>query len=60
MKNKLLAQGKMFRLSTTVITKVEFNELMKTGRTGELYESLKTTRTIYTAFIRWKESPRLK
>jgi hypothetical protein len=44
MKNKLLAQGKMFRLSTTPISKVEFKELMKTGRTGELYESLKTTR----------------
>jgi hypothetical protein len=44
MKNKLLAQGKMFRLSTTTISKVEFKELMKTGRTGELYESLKTTR----------------
>jgi hypothetical protein len=44
MKNKLLAQGKMFRLSTTVITKVELKELMKTGRAGELYESLETTR----------------
>jgi hypothetical protein len=44
MKNKLLAQGKIFRLSTTPISKVEFKELMKTGRTGELYESLKTTR----------------
>jgi hypothetical protein len=44
MKNKLLAQGKMFRLSTTPISKIEFKELMKTGRTGELYESLKTTR----------------
>ncbi len=44
MKNKLLAQGKMFRLSTTPISKVEFKELMKMGRTSELYESLKTTR----------------
>ncbi|QWD89225.1 hypothetical protein GQ367_01750 [Polynucleobacter sp. MWH-CaK5] len=44
MKNKLLAQGKMFRLSTTLISKVEFKELIKTGRTGELYDSLKTTR----------------
>lgn len=44
MKNKLLAQGKMFRLSTTPVSKVEFKELMRTGRTGELYESLKTTR----------------
>lgn len=44
MKNKLLAQGKMFRLSTTPVSKGEVKELMKTGRTGELYESLKTTR----------------
>jgi hypothetical protein len=44
MKNKLLAQGKMFRLSTTPVSKVEFKELMNTGRTGELYENLKTTR----------------
>jgi len=44
MKNKLLAQGKIFRLSTTPISKVEFKELMKTGRTGEQYESLKTAR----------------
>lgn len=44
MKNKLLAQGKMFRLSTTTVSKGEVKELMKTGRTGELYESLKTTR----------------
>lgn len=44
MKNKLLAQGKMFRLSTTPVSKSEVKELMKTGRTGELYESLKTTR----------------
>lgn len=44
MKNKLLAQGKMFRLSTTPVSKSEVKELMKTGRSGELYESLKTTR----------------
>lgn len=44
MKNKLLAQGKMFRLSTTPISKIKLKELMKTGRTGELYESLKKTR----------------
>ena len=44
MKNKLLAQGKMFRLSTTPVSKVEFKELMKTGRAGELYESLNKTR----------------
>ena len=44
MKNKLLAQGKMFRLSTTPVSKVELKELMKTGRTGELYESLNKTR----------------
>jgi hypothetical protein len=44
MKNKLLAQGKMFRLSTTPVSKGEVKELMRVGRTGELYESLKTTR----------------
>ena len=44
MRNKLLAQGKMFRLSTTPVSNGEVKELMRTGRAGELYESLKTTR----------------
>lgn len=44
MKNKLVAQGKVFRLSTTPVSKSEVKELLKTGRTGELYKSFKTTR----------------
>lgn len=44
MKNQLLAQGKMFRLSTTPVSKLELKELIKTGRAGELYESLNKTR----------------
>ena len=41
MKNQLQARGKMFGLAFKSITKAEFKELMKTGRTGALYESLK-------------------
>ena len=41
MKNQLQARGKMFGLAFKSITKAEFKELMKTGRAGALYESLK-------------------
>ena len=41
MKNQLLARGKMFGLAFKSITRAEFKELMKNGRTGDLYEGLK-------------------
>ena len=41
MKNQLLARGKMFGLAFKSITRDEFKELIKNGRTGSLYETLK-------------------
>ena len=41
MKNQLMARGKMFGLSFKPISKAEFKELTKFGRSGALYESLK-------------------
>lgn len=60
MKNQLIAQGKMFRLSTKPISKTEFKELMVNGRKGDLYESLKTVRNdendLY-GFYQWEGKP---
>lgn len=42
--NQLIAEGQMFRLSTVSLSKFEFKELMSTGRKGDLYESVKSTR----------------
>lgn len=45
MKNQLLAQGKMFWLSTTPVSKVEFKKLMNSGLIGDLFEILNPIRS---------------
>jgi hypothetical protein len=60
MKNQLLARGKMFGLSFKPITRDKFKELMKNGRTGDLYESLKEANNnekAYYGFYQWEGKP---
>ena len=60
MKNKLLARGKMFGLAFESITRAEFKELMKNGRSGDLYESLKKANNndkAHYGFYQWEGKP---
>lgn len=60
MKNKLLARGKIFGLAFKSISKVDFKELMKSGRSGDLYQSLKEVNNNENAlygFYQWKGKP---
>ena len=60
MKNQLLARGKMFGLAFKSISKAEFKELMKNGRSGGLYESLKEANNNENAqygFYQWEGKP---
>jgi hypothetical protein len=60
MKNKLLARGKMFGLAFKSITKDEFKELMKSGRSGDLYKNLKEANNneiAHYGFYQWEGKP---
>ena len=60
MKNQLLARGKMFGLAFKSITRTEFKELMKNGRTGDLYEGLKEANNnekAHYGFYQWEGKP---
>jgi hypothetical protein len=60
MKNQLLARGKMFGLAFKSITKSEFKELMKNGRKGDLYLSLKEANKneeAHYGFFQWEGKP---
>lgn len=60
MKNQLIARGKMFGLAFKSITRDEFKELMKNGRTGDLYESLKEANNnekAHYGFYQWEGKP---
>ena len=60
MKNQLLARGKMFGLAFKTITRDEFKELMKNGRTGDLYERLKEANNkekAHYGFYQWEGKP---
>lgn len=60
MKNQLLARGKMFGLAFKSISKADFKELMKNGRSGGLYESLKEANNnekAYYGFYQWEGKP---
>jgi len=60
MKNQLMARGKMFGLSFKPISKAEFKELTKFGRSGALYESLKVANNneeAYYGFYQWEGKP---
>ena len=60
MKNKLLARGKMFGLAFESITRAEFKELMKNGRSGDLYERLKEAYNndkAHYGFYQWEGKP---
>jgi len=60
MKNQLLARGKMFGLAFKSISKADFKELMKNGRSGDLYESLKeanNNENTHYGFYQWEGKP---
>ncbi|QWE28099.1 hypothetical protein [Polynucleobacter sp. AM-7D1] len=60
MKNQLQAHGKMFGLAFKSITKEEFNELIKTGRAGGFYKSLKESNNreiVHYGFFQWEGKP---
>ena len=60
MKNQLLARGKMFGLAFESITRAEFKELMKNGRSGDLYERLKEANNndkAHYGFYQWEGKP---
>jgi len=60
MKNQLIARGKMFGLSFKPISKAEFRELTKFGRSGALYESLKVANNneeAHYGFYHWVGKP---
>jgi len=60
MKNQLIARGKMFGLAFKSITRDEFKELMKNGRTRDLYESLKeanNNENAHYGFYQWNGKP---
>jgi hypothetical protein len=60
MKNQLLARGKMFGLAFKSITRAEFKELIKNGRTGDLYEGLKEANNnekAHYGFYQWEGKP---
>ena len=60
MKNQLLARGKMFGLAFNSISRAEFKELMKIGRSGDLYEGLKSANNNENAhygFYQWEGKP---
>lgn len=60
MKNQLLARGKMFGLAFKSISKADFKELMKNGRSGGLYESLKEANNnekAHYGFYQWEGKP---
>ena len=60
MKNQLLARGKMFGLAFKSITRDEFKELTKNGRTGSLYETLREANNnekAHYGFYQWEGKP---
>jgi len=60
MKNQLLARGKMFGLAFKSISKADFKELMKNGRSEGLYESLKeanNNENAHYGFYQWEGKP---
>ena len=62
MNNQLLARGKMFGLAFKTISRADFIELMKSGRSGKLYEDLKQVNNNengHYGFYQW-EAPRVR
>jgi hypothetical protein len=60
MKNQLIARGKMFGLSFKPISKAEFKELTKFGRSAGLYRSLKEANNdeiAHYGFYQWEGKP---
>lgn len=60
MKNQLLARGKMFGMAFKSITKREFKELMKYGRSGEVYKNLREANNneiAHYGFYQWEGKP---
>ena len=60
MKNQLVARGKMFGLAFKSITKADFKDLMKYGRSGDLYENLRKANNNENAdygFYQWEGKP---
>jgi hypothetical protein len=60
MNNQLLARGKMFGLAFKTISRADFIELMKSGRSGKLYEDLKQANNNengHYGFYQWEGKP---
>lgn len=60
MKNQLLARGKMFGLAFKSISRTDFKGLIKNGRSGDLYESLKEANNnekAHYGFYQWEGKP---
>ena len=60
MNNQLLARGKMFGLAFKSISRTDFKKLIKNGRSGDLYESLKEVNNnekAHYGFYQWEGKP---
>lgn len=63
MRNQLHAHGKMFELSIKPLKRAQFKRLLKNGRSGKLYKSLKEAHdfeNVLYGFYQWEGKPSLE